>query len=679
MRFNRLWLACLILSLAGVLLAGSPYQAKEQTDQFSSSADLAALFKVLRELSQDSPSELAFLPSIAKNSSGQTWAVWQEWGSEDSRLKLARIEENRILSVQSIGCRVGSDISPHLTADGLGLPWVIWVNYYAGEYRVFVQEISSERTWRLDATSTASITSPRLVFDRAGNAWAFWNEADTETGVIVYNVFSQGLWSPRQAFRPNARYPALNPDAAADSQGFIWLTWASYDGHDYELYVARWNGLAWEREIRLTDNQDNDTFPAIGRGSRGRQVVTWMRSAEAGHQVYIVSLKEGRPENEFAISPPASHMMAPFLLESQGETNVVWKSSEGIKIRPLKPRDIPAEHFSTPAAPDGLLFNPSLDENIYVCFGDSITYGYIDREPYPELGYVPRLDIILKQHFGPALAVNMGIGGENTILALARIDSVIRSQQGRFILIMEGTNDVITPGLAMTTSAFNLREITRRCLEAGVYPVLMTIPPRKDWLGVIQYFSDRILELNSLIRQIVVDFPLSFVDIYEIFDNYPASDGGLLAVLSRDLKHPSAKGYQVMAESLFNEIKNIPFSPVDIQITSKSFNNAFLTRRGTTIIGQPSKKPSLAAGSSFGTYLAWKDNPKISDRSRIQGYKVYREDRSHPQGRFRCLALVQSPLEFFDPGIRSIGRYVYVISAVRTDGVEGPCSAPVNE
>ncbi|MDH7511363.1 MAG: SGNH/GDSL hydrolase family protein [Clostridiales bacterium] len=679
MNFSRFLLSFLILSLTGLLLAGAPNQEEEQTGRLSSSADLAALFKVLRELCQDSPSELDFLPSIAKNRSGQTWAVWQEWGRKDSRLKLAQIEENRILSLQSIGCGVGSDISPHVATDGLDLPWVIWVNYCAGEYRVFVQELTSGRMWRLDATNSASIASPRLVFDQAGNAWAFWNEADTETGVIVYRVFGQGIWSPRQIVRPNSRYPALNPDVTADSKGFIWLTWASYDGHDYELYVARWNGQTWEREIRLTDNQENDTFPAIGRGSHGRQAVTWTRSGELGHQVYIASLKEGRPEGESAMSPPASHMTAPSLLESRGQTNVVWKSSEGIKIRPLKPRDIPEEHFSTPAAPAGPLFNPSLDENIYVCFGDSITYGYIDREPYPELGYVPRLDIILKKHFGPALAVNMGIGGENTILALARIDSVIRSQRARFILIMEGTNDVITPGLAMTTSAFNLREILRRCLEAGVYPVLMTIPPRKDWLGVIQYFSDRILELNSLIRQIVVDFPLSFVDIYEIFDNYPASDGGLLAVLSNDLKHPSAKGYQVMAESLFNEIKNIPFPPVDIQITIKSFNNVFLTRRGTTTVGQPSKKPSLTAGSSVGTYLAWKDNPKIFDRTRIQGYRVYRKDRAHPQGHFRCLAFIQSPLEFFDPGIRSIGRYIYVISAVRTDGVEGPCSALVNE
>lgn len=680
MNSNRLWPAWLIISLASFLLAGAAYRAEEQTDQPCSADELAVLFRALKELGQDSLLELASLPSIGKDCFGQTWAVWEEWGSEDSRLRLARFEDGRIASLQKAGCGVGSDISPRLAMDAFDLPWLVWVNYFEGKHRVFVQELSSGLVWRLDASNSAAITSPRLIFDLAGNAWAFWNETDAEEGVVVYRVYSQGFWSPRQVMRPKVPYPAINPDAFADSQGLIWLTWASYDGHDYELYLARWNGQAWERELRLTDNQENDTFPAISGGSEGRPIITWMHSAENGHQVYLASLKEGRPESEVAISPPASHMTAPLLLESHGEINVVWKSSEGIKIRPVR-RALGdrAEPFSTPAAPAGFLFNPSLDENIYVCFGDSVTYGYIDREPYPEMGYVPRLETILKQHFGPSLAVNLGIGGENTIGGLARIDSVISTQQGRYMLIMEGTNDVITPDLSMNTSALNLREMVRRCLQAGVYPVLATILPRLDAYGIQKYYSDRILDLNSQVRQIAADFPVSFIDMYEIFNNYPASDGGLLAVLSNDLKHPSVKGYQVMAESWFNEIKNIPFPPVEIKITSQSTNNAFLTRRGTTIIGQRSKKPPLTAGSSFGTYLAWKDNPKIFDRSRIQGYKIYRKDRYHPQGRFRCLSSIQSPLEFFDPGIHSIGRYTYVISTVRTDGIEGPCSALVSE
>jgi lysophospholipase L1-like esterase len=681
MNSKRLLPVWLTLSLVGFLLAGAAaYQAEEQADQPSSADELAVLLRVLREPGQDSLGELASLPSIGKNRFGQTWAVWEERGSRDSRLRLARFDEGRITALRNVGCRVGSDILPRLAMDGLDLPWLVWVNYFKGKHRVFVQELSSGLVWRLDAANSASITSPRIIFDGAGNAWAFWNETGAEKSEIVYRVCSRGVWSPRQALRPKVAYPALNPDATADPQGFIWLTWSSYDGHDYELYLARWNGRAWEQEARLTDNQENDTFPALSGGSQGRPVIAWTRSAENGHQLYLASLKEGRLEDEFAISPPASQMTAPRLLESCGETSVVWKSSEGIKIRPVRAvRGDRTESFSMPAAPAGFLFNPSLDENIYVCFGDSITYGYIDREPYPELGYPPRLETILNQYFGPTLAVNLGIGGENTIGGLARIDSVISTQQGRYILIMEGTNDIITPDLSMATSAFNLREMVRRCLEAGVYPVLATILPRKDDYGILKYYSDRIQELNQEISQIAVDFPVSFVDMYEIFNTYPASDGGLLTVLSNDLKHPSAKGYQVMAESWFNEIKNIPFPPVEIKITSQSYNSAFLTRHGTTIIGRRSKKPSFTAGSSFGTYLAWKDNPKIFDTTRIQGYKVYRKDRYHPQGRFRCVASVQSPLEFFDPGIRSIGRYIYVISTVRTDGIEGPCSALIGE
>ena len=150
-------------------------------------------------------------------------------------------------------------------------------------------------------------------------------------------------------------------------------------------------------------------------------------------------------------------------------------------------------------------------------------------------------------------------------------------------------------------------------------------------------------------------------------------------MLSNDLKHPSAKGYQVMAESLFDEIKNIPFPPVNIKVTSRDGNAVYAFSPRADVARRRSKMPPRAADLTAGTLISWQDNPKIFDRTRIQGYKIYRKDRFHPQGRFRLLTFVRSSQEFFDPGLHTIDRYVYVLSTVRSDGIEGHGSSQVHE
>ncbi len=676
--FCLLWLfAALSAFLFGIPLASPPEGSAFPSSQAERQGDF---IRLLEAATGEFPSESVCLPFFSVDRLGGVWAAWEEWRPEPNQIKVAKIEDNRVAFIQTLACPDGFNWTPRLAFDLFNSPWLIWANYFNGKSRIFVQNLNSGKLWAFDSPESMSVSSPALVFDRDGRAWAFWNESRPDKGVVISRVLSHGLWLKQPTLPSENDAPALSPDAIIDERGFPSVVWASYDGHDYELYKASWEGNKWGAPLRLTDNQENDFFPAFAGGSPGPPLIAWTKASQLGHQVCLAMLKNNRLEKETALCPPNSFLVVPRFYEDPAGTKITWKSGTDIQVRAAQPGRFSQKEGPFPPPPSGsFLFNPNLDENIYVCFGDSITYGYIDREPAPELGYVPRLEAILNQNFGASQAINQGIGGENTILGLARIDSVIQSIQGRFILIMEGTNDVITPNLAMSTSASNLREIVRRCLDAGVYPILATILPRYDAYGVIKYYSDRILELNRLIRQMAVDFPIAFVDMYEIFNNYPAADGGVFAVLSRDLKHPSAKGYQVMAESWFGEIKNIPFSPVHIEVWSFDGNTGFSSLREARLWGQHPKAQRPQREEAVGTYLRWQNNPKIFDPTRLQGYKIFRKDQSHPQARFRLLAFVRSPLTFFDPGLHTIDRYTYVISAVRTDGVEGPCSAEVKE
>ncbi|MCX6561130.1 MAG: SGNH/GDSL hydrolase family protein [Candidatus Aminicenantes bacterium] len=303
-------------------------------------------------------------------------------------------------------------------------------------------------------------------------------------------------------------------------------------------------------------------------------------------------------------------------------------------------------------AAQGPIFNPALNESRYIGFGDSITYGTINHDYHPELGYIPRLEALLDTAYGPSEVVNEGVGGEETSQGNLRIDTVIAIRQARYILIMEGTNDV-TFLRPVSTIIGNLRTMIGKCLSYGLLPVLATIIPRRDDKWYIASHREIHLALNPAIRLLAVEMKVPLADMDQIFNNY--LPGGPEALLSEDLKHPSEKGYQVMAEAWAAAIKALPFPPELVRARADSDKILFYRKPGNMITWRPNAK-SEAAGTEG-------------------SYRVYRRKSGEGAGAFRLLAEIEAAESYFDVSATAGTIYEYVVSAVRMDGVEGPCSA----
>jgi hypothetical protein len=232
----------------------------------------------------------------------------------------------------------------------------------------------------------------------------------------------------------------------------------------------------------------------------------------------------------------------------------------------------------------------------------------------------------------------------------------------------------------METAAFDIGEIARKSRDAGLFPTITTILPREDALGVIPLFRNRLLALNELIRELPADRRVSFIDMHDLFLYYPEEEGGLVAILSNDLKHPSEKGYQFMAEAWFSEITNYPFPPVEIKAEAegpeKEIGDGPARSHLWRTIG-PSGAPE--ATNFRANLISWAPNSKTFDPTRIKGYKIYRRNEVRRNGQFRFVALVEDALQFLDGGLPGRGRYEYLIAALRDDDVEGPCAGPVKD
>ena len=163
-----------------------------------------------------------------------------------------------------------------------------------------------------------------------------------------------------------------------------------------------------------------------------------------------------------------------------------------------------------------------------IAFGDSLTAGYrVDKSD----NYPTQLSMMINQP-----VINMGISGETTAEALARIDSVV-AQNPKIVLITLGGND-LKKKIPASEAFSNLKQIVTILQQNGALVVIGGID--------IPFYSK------------------DYADDYVIF----AKQNGCLLVpnildglfghsdLMVDTVHPNAKGYKIVSESFYEVIKD---------------------------------------------------------------------------------------------------------------------------
>jgi len=163
-----------------------------------------------------------------------------------------------------------------------------------------------------------------------------------------------------------------------------------------------------------------------------------------------------------------------------------------------------------------------------LAFGDSLTYGSGAKrdESYPAvLSRLTGLDVI-----------NAGVPGEVTSEGLARLPDVLDEFQPQLMIICHGGNDMLRQQ-GMQRAEKNLRSMIQLAQQQGVSVVLMAVPKP----GVL---------LSS------VDFYEAIAEEMQIpFEGDVVADVLSKRSLKSDLIHPNAKGYDIIAEAIFQLMK----------------------------------------------------------------------------------------------------------------------------
>jgi lysophospholipase L1-like esterase len=206
-----------------------------------------------------------------------------------------------------------------------------------------------------------------------------------------------------------------------------------------------------------------------------------------------------------------------------------------------------------------ILAGAAFAQTRYVAFGDSITEGVGDDADRAEPGYPPRLEDLLQGAGGNAEVVNRGVGGEQTVEGLSRIDSVL-DEGGDVLLLMEGSND-LSRFVSLETILFNLDEMAARAERRGWRAVHATVIPRIPTARVDEENVSN-QKLNQRIRELAGTEGRDLVDNFEVFSATPRRfQTHYLQDPEDHVGHPNALGYDLMARTFFDVLTGVDGVP----------------------------------------------------------------------------------------------------------------------
>jgi lysophospholipase L1-like esterase len=590
---------------------------------------------------------------------GRSWLAG-EAGYAGGKIRIGRLENHTLVEAVDIGFPGGGNSQADLCFPSPGTPWIAWHHKLGPLDEIIVQDISGRRRWRITPLGSSALSGPRVLSDGRGGIWIFWAGKERGGYVVAGRRFDGRSWSTEVRIAENGSRPCLQPEAILGRDGIIRMAWSAYDGSDYEIFAVENRNGRWSKPRPLTDDPATDEHPRIIDLGPFSTAVAWARTDIVGTRLFASILSPDQPAAPVVVSGPvdtpdfeAIGTDRELILILEQKENLRWGQIETAALEAaarFEPRQGERSIIIDKSDPE-VLFNPQFDETKYIAFGDSITYGELDGVSDPTVGYVPLLNTKLDAVFGLTNVINAGVPGETTYGGLARINSVLSTFRGRYILVMEGTNDVKAIEKPLETSIYNLREICRRCLLAGALPVLATVIPRRDWVWYFPEYSSRHNDLNSAIRQIAADLAIPLVEMETAFLSYP---GGPEILLQPDGKHPNLMGYQVIADTWYSTIRKIPFPPQNIQVQAK-YDKVSLVRKA-------------------GNLVSWRASPKTADPATVKGYRIYRRKPGEGPEMFRLLGTVTAFYAFIDTAIEAEAPYEYVVATLGTNGVEGPGS-----
>ncbi len=171
----------------------------------------------------------------------------------------------------------------------------------------------------------------------------------------------------------------------------------------------------------------------------------------------------------------------------------------------------------------------------------------------------------------PSEIINSGIGGNNTVDLLARIEKDCLVHKPDLTILMVGTNDMNSKKyIPILDYEQNMRKIIEMILKNNSKILIMNLLPVYEPYLMTRHnpefyqpegHAGRKTKMNELIKNLAFEYKLSFLDLHHIFEkvgNVSLDASSLIKnevnSQTKDGLHPTPDGYRVMGISVYQEI-----------------------------------------------------------------------------------------------------------------------------
>jgi len=221
-----------------------------------------------------------------------------------------------------------------------------------------------------------------------------------------------------------------------------------------------------------------------------------------------------------------------------------------------------------------------------VCYGTSITRGYPsvpEADTYPAV-LERRLNRKLKHEQMRVTAVNSGVGGENTVEGLARIDADVLAHAPALTVIEFACNDVrYEPDKRVELDDFRtnlgrmidlIQDICADIIICTPTPIVDELHPYSQEVDFYEPWggcNNALLEYDEVVREVQADRSLVLCDLQQAFmaeavraefdgATDDAADLTCIAHLINryDGVHPTVEGQALIAAELYRIIREMP-------------------------------------------------------------------------------------------------------------------------
>ncbi len=205
----------------------------------------------------------------------------------------------------------------------------------------------------------------------------------------------------------------------------------------------------------------------------------------------------------------------------------------------------------------GVTRTPRLSASTFVAFGDSMTDGVIAMNaPHFSLvgspvSYPAQLQTLLATRYSAQTITvyNEGLDGETTSAGLLRLPGVLSTDHPDVTLLMEGANDINGESdTAVETIRDNMSQMIGVSRSRGALVYLATLPPERAG-GYRVVAPDLVPVVNQQLAGLAGVSGVVLVDIYAAFGGVATDD-----LIGPDGLHPTAAGYQLIAQTFYNSI-----------------------------------------------------------------------------------------------------------------------------